>query len=103
VLVNTSRGEVVDEAALVTALESGRLAGAALDVIQNERDDTARASNPVLAYAREHDNLLVTPHLAGATLESMEATEIFMARKLFAFLGAARGPAGEPLRQGGTW
>ncbi len=102
VLVNTSRGEVADEAALVAALESGRLAGAALDVVQGERDEAARAHSPVLAYAREHVNLLVTPHLAGATVESMEATEIFMARKLVAFLGSTRGPAGEPVRQGGT-
>jgi D-3-phosphoglycerate dehydrogenase len=87
VLVNTSRGEVVEEDALLQALESGKLAGAALDVVHGERDEVSRTSSPLLAYAREHDNLIVTPHVGGATVESMEATEIFMARKLVAFLG----------------
>ncbi|MDP9343428.1 MAG: hydroxyacid dehydrogenase [Actinomycetota bacterium] len=101
-LVNTSRGEVVDQDALLRALRGGRLAGAALDVVEGERDEASRASSPLLAYAREYVNLIVTPHLGGATVESMEATEVFMARKLVAFLGSARGPAGEPVRQGGT-
>jgi D-3-phosphoglycerate dehydrogenase len=84
-LVNTSRGEVVDEAALVSALESGYLGGAALDVIAAERVGGVESS-PLAAYARTHDNLLITPHIGGATWESMAATEVFMARKLEAFL-----------------
>lgn len=88
VLVNTSRGELVDEAALVAALESGRLAGAAVDVIVGERDPEARARSPLLAWARTHDNVIVTPHLGGATREAMEATEVFMAKKLARVLGA---------------
>jgi D-3-phosphoglycerate dehydrogenase len=85
-LINTSRGELVDEMALVQALERKRLAGAALDVICNEREPQQRRQSPLLAYARTHDNLLITPHLAGATHESMAKTELFMARKLMAFL-----------------
>lgn len=81
-LVNTSRGEIVDEYALVEALESGKLAGAAVDFLPGERDPARRLASPLLAYARTHDNLLITPHIAGATFESMEKTEIFMARKL---------------------
>lgn len=86
VVVNTSRGELLDEAALVAALERGRLAGAALDVISGERDPGARARSPLLAYARSHDNVIVTPHLGGATGEAMAATEVFMAKKLANFL-----------------
>lgn len=86
VLVNTSRGEVVDEHALLQALKNGRLAGAALDFLPGERDPERRKSSPLLAYARAHDNLLITPHIAGATLESMEKTEIFMAQKLASFI-----------------
>lgn len=82
-LVNTSRGAVVDEAALIEALRSGRLAGAAVDVLAHERN--ARHS-PLVAYARIHDNLIVTPHIGGATVESMARTEVFMARKLAHFL-----------------
>lgn len=85
VLINTARGEVVDEIALVEALESGRLAGAALDVLCDERSKVLHAS-PLITYARTHDNLLLTPHIGGATIESMAATENFMARKLQAFL-----------------
>lgn len=83
-IVNTSRGEVVDEAALLDALVKGRLAGAAVDVIEGERTDLQKSA--LLAYARTHDNLLVTPHIGGATFESMAKTEVFMAKKLAAFL-----------------
>ncbi len=83
-LVNTSRGALVEEAALLDALEKGRLAGAALDVIEGERTDLERSE--LLAYARTHDNLLITPHIGGATVESMAKTELFMAQKLAAFL-----------------
>ena len=86
VLVNTARGGIVDEAALVDALKTGHLAAAALDVIEHERAPRARNTGPLLAYARDHDNLLITPHIAGATHESMADTEVFMARKLAAFL-----------------
>jgi D-3-phosphoglycerate dehydrogenase len=84
-LVNTSRGELIDEAALLDALAEERLAGAALDVIEGEQTDLQ--TSPLLAYARTHDNLLVTPHIGGATFESMAKTEVFMANKLAAFLG----------------
>lgn len=86
ILVNTARGEIVDENALVAALTTGRLAGAALDVIHNERDPQARYASPLVAYARTHDNLLLTPHIGGATFESMTKTEVFMALKLAAFV-----------------
>ncbi len=86
VLVNTSRGDVIQEDALVQALTQKRLAGAALDVVAHERDPRRRQESPLLAYARAHDNLLLTPHISGATYESMARTEVFMARKLADFL-----------------
>ncbi|MEQ8330618.1 MAG: NAD(P)-dependent oxidoreductase [Longimicrobiales bacterium] len=82
VLINTSRGGIVDEAALLDALASGALAGAAVDVVDGETGPGGAAASPVVAYAAHHPELLVTPHVGGATLESMENTEIFMARKL---------------------
>ena len=85
-LVNTARGELLDEEALVSALESGHLAGSALDVVSHERDQESRTKSHLLAYARHHDNLLITPHVAGGTHESMARTEVFMARKLEASL-----------------
>jgi len=82
VLINTSRGQLVDEDALVQALKERRLAGAAIDVMSNERDFHRRDQSPLLTFAKTHDNLLITPHIAGATHESMAKTEIFMSLKL---------------------
>ena len=61
-LVNTSRGEVVDECALTDMLREGRLAGAALDVFEHEPE-----INPAL---RALDNVLLLPHMGSATLEA---------------------------------
>lgn len=86
ILLNTSRGELVNEESLVKALESKHLAGAAVDVVIHERNSTQRQSSPLQAYSRFNENLLITPHIGGATYESMAKTEVFMARKLAEFL-----------------
>jgi D-3-phosphoglycerate dehydrogenase len=86
VLVNTSRGQIIDEQALIRALESTHLAGAALDVVCGERTNENHVQSRLLDYARRHDNLLITPHIGGATHESMAKTEIFMTHKLTKFL-----------------
>jgi len=80
-LVNTARGELLDEAALEEALRSGRLAGAALDVLSRE-NAAGMSEHPLVAYARHHDNLVLTPHIGGCTAESMAKTEDFLAEKL---------------------
>lgn len=84
-LVNTARGELVDEHALLLALASGRLAGAALDVLSNETAE-GMGQSPLVAWARTHPQLLITPHLGGCTRESMEKTEVLMAEALVAHL-----------------
>lgn len=66
VLVNTSRGPVVDEAALTAALGEGRIAGAGLDVFDQEPPDP---DNPLFSL----DNVVLTAHLAGPTVESAPA------------------------------
>ena len=86
VLVNTSRGGVLDEEALLEALAEGRIAGAALDVLEGEPD--IAAAHPVLRYARAHANLIVVPHIGGRTAESLEKTELFLAWKVAARLAA---------------
>jgi len=85
VLVNTSRGGVVDTEALLSALQSNVLAGAALDVVDGEPDFTA--DTPLLAYARDNDRLLVTPHIGGNTSESFVRTEVFLAHRVLQALG----------------
>jgi D-3-phosphoglycerate dehydrogenase / 2-oxoglutarate reductase len=82
VLVNTSRGEVVDEPALLAALAGGRLKAAALDVVTGEHYPALLQKSKILAYAKKHSNLLVTPHIGGITKESWEKTEVFIARKI---------------------
>lgn len=78
--INTSRGELVDEAALLVALRSGRLAGAALDVLEDEGASEG-VFPAVVQYANMHGNVIVTPHIGGCTYESMQKTEMFLARK----------------------
>jgi D-3-phosphoglycerate dehydrogenase len=85
-VVNTARGAVWDEQAVVELLDTGHLAGAASDVLAEEQPAERREQCPLLAYAREHNNLLITPHIGGATIESMAMTEVFVARKLAKFL-----------------
>jgi len=92
--VNTSRGEIVDEEALILALTSGRISGAAVDVLQREHT-IRQGGNPLIAYAREHDNLIITPHIGGATFEAVAKTDLFLIARLVEWLGstppAARG------------
>ncbi len=64
ILINTSRGGVIDEVALYTALRSGRIAAAGLDVFEVE---PTPADNPILQL----DNVIVTPHMATANRDSM--------------------------------
>lgn len=80
--INTSRGGIVDERALLKALRSGKLAGAAVDVVQDEYGNLA--NNELIKYGKEGSNLLITPHIGGNTYESFEMTENFVAEKLIA-------------------
>ncbi|OGR34313.1 MAG: hypothetical protein A2051_06300 [Desulfovibrionales bacterium GWA2_65_9] len=78
-LVNTARGQLVDEAALAHALSSGRLGGAALDVV---RVEPIRPDNPLLSAP----NCLITPHVAWASLEARTRLMAGVAANLVAFL-----------------
>jgi (S)-sulfolactate dehydrogenase len=81
-LINTSRGGVVDEAALAHALREGRLGGAALDVFERE---PLPAASPLTGCPR----LLLTPHIAGVTRDSNERVSSLIASKVSAALAAA--------------
>ena len=83
ILVNTSRGPVVDEQALITALQKGRIGGAALDVYEHEP-----AIPPAL---RAFENVVILPHLGSATIETRDAMGMQMADNVECFL------AGEPV------
>jgi len=82
VIINTSRGSIISTQALLCGLEKASIGGAAIDVMENEHD--IRGSNHVLIdYANKHDNLLITPHIGGATYESVEKTDLFILEKYF--------------------
>lgn len=93
-LINTSRGGVVDTVAVIDALENGHLAGAAIDVLEQEPPE---ASSPILAAWRDpnhpaHDRLLLNPHSA---FYCEEGSEEFRTKGALEVLRALRG---EPLR-----
>jgi len=79
VLINTSRGGIVDEAATVAALKEGKLGGAAFDVFEKE-------PLPDSPLFKDVPNLLLTPHIAGVTAESNDRVSNMIAREVIAFL-----------------
>jgi D-3-phosphoglycerate dehydrogenase len=86
-LINTSRGAIVDEKALLAALESGRLGGAGLDVLEGEPET---ASHPLVRYAQGHDNLLITPHIGGFSPDAVRVVCAHAAGKIRAAFEAAK-------------
>jgi D-3-phosphoglycerate dehydrogenase / 2-oxoglutarate reductase len=77
-IINCARGELVDEAALVAAIQSGQVGGAALDVFTVEPPKDS-------PYA-EFDNVILTPHIAGSTAEAQEAVGIQIAMQVREYL-----------------
>ncbi len=81
-LINAARGRVVDEQALVDALRSGRLAGAALDVFENEPQ--------VHPELKNMSNVILTPHIGGGTLESRHDARYFCVENVARVLSGQR-------------
>ncbi len=89
-LINTARGAVVDELALVKALIKGDLAGAGLDVYECE---PLIDCNPNDTYElRKLPNVVLTPHTASATIEARQAMSITAAKNILAFLDGKTPP-----------
>jgi glyoxylate reductase len=80
-LINTARGPVVNEAALIVALEDGRIAGAALDVYEKE---------PVIHPGLRRSNVVLAPHIASASLETRTKMACMAAENVVALLKGKR-------------
>jgi glyoxylate reductase len=83
-LVNSARGPIIDEAALVDALTAGKIAGAGLDVYENEPE-----THPGLL---DLDNVVLLPHLGSATIETRTAMGVLAAQNAIAALTGERPP-----------
>lgn len=83
-LINTSRGSVVDQQALIDALHSGSLAGAALDVYEDEPD--------VPAALKTMENVVLSPHLGSATIQTRIAMGMRVVENLLAFFAGQNPP-----------
>jgi D-3-phosphoglycerate dehydrogenase len=88
-LINTARGELLDWNVLLKALQSGHLAGAALDVFEGEFEpefSEVFPSHPLLNYACANYNLILTPHIGGSTRDAWLKTESYTIDMVIDFL-----------------
>ena len=94
-IINCARGGIVDEAALLTALESGALAGAALDVYSQEPP----TDNPTIRALIAHPHLIATPHLGASTEEAQISVAVDVVEQVEEILrgGAARAAVNAPM------
>lgn len=79
ILINASRGDVVDIAALDAALDSGHIGGAAVDVFPTEPKAN---DEPFSSPLQRHDNVILTPHIGGSTQEAQQNIAIEVAQKM---------------------
>lgn len=79
IFINTSRGDLIDEEAMVEELESGRIRAYGTDVLIGEPDIQ---SNPVWQYGQNHNNVIITPHIGGFCPESVDITVRFAAERI---------------------
>ena len=90
ILINTSRGEIIDEDIILDLLKSGTLAGFGADVLSNEfsGDSNWLEKSKLRIYAMNNNNILISPHIGGVTEQSVEKANNFMIGKLSKYLNS---------------
>ncbi len=86
--INTSRGELVDHTALLNALQTKSIGGAALDVLDGEfipGFENHVLENTLVQYARKNDNLIITPHIGGSTRDAWKLTQEYTIKKMIEY------------------
>src|SRR3989344_1094686 len=79
-LINTARGELIEKGGLESALEKKWIAGAAIDVMWDEKDDSGHLKdNKLMEYAKKNTNLIIVPHIGGTTYDATRITQDFIA------------------------
>ena len=81
--INTARAELIEKGALEKALKQKWIAGAGVDVMWDEQGDGSHLkNNPLVEYAKKNKNLIILPHIGGATFEAMQVTQEFIAEEV---------------------
>jgi D-3-phosphoglycerate dehydrogenase len=87
ILINTSRGKIINELDLLNALKSKRIRAAGLDVIDGEWLDKRKLlKHPLIKYMKKNNNLIIVPHIGGSSVESINGARIFIMKKLLKLL-----------------
>tara|TARA_A100001015_G_scaffold310513_1_gene412074 strand:+ start:5358 stop:6308 length:951 start_codon:yes stop_codon:yes gene_type:complete len=80
-LINTSRGEIINSKSLIYALETQKIKGAGLDVIDKEEKN-----KELINFSIKNDNLIITPHIGGYTYEAIEKTDKFLINNFLKYI-----------------
>ncbi|MET2984687.1 2-hydroxyacid dehydrogenase [Aureibaculum conchae] len=83
VLINTARGEVIDEKALLSSLKNNKIKAAAVDVLDDDSiwEEKSPKNHALIQYAQQNSNLIITPHMGGYGQVSIEKTRDFITDK----------------------
>jgi len=88
-LVNTSRGEIINEEDLLLALKNNLIRGASLDVLTNENRTDFLIDNDLIEYSKFNSNLIISPHVAGLSVDSESKAQMFAFSEALKFIDNA--------------